>query len=180
MGAPVAGHVVLVGMMGSGKSTVGELVAERLGLAFGDSDALVEARTGRTVAQIFAEDGEPAFRAEERVALAEMLARPEPWVIAAAGGTVLDADSRAALRQVGEQPDGVVVWLRAEPDVLVARARTGSHRPLLDDDPEGTITRLVNEREALYRDVAVVVVDVDRLQPGEIADEIVAHRGSAS
>jgi shikimate kinase len=150
------GHVVLVGMMGSGKSTVGAALARRLGRPFFDSDAMVEARTGQPVAAIFAERGEAAFRAEESRALADALASPEPAVIAAAGGTVLDPGNRRELNAAA-----LVVWLRADPKVLAARVRPGDHRPLLAVDPEGTLRRLADERRELYSEVADLIVDVD-------------------
>src|SRR4051794_6921672 len=105
-------HLVLVGMMGSGKTTVGRMVAARLGRRFLDSDEQVEAATGRTVREIFESDGEAAYRVLESKALCEALASRPPAVIAAAGGTVLSADNRAAMRASGE-----VVWLQADPAV---------------------------------------------------------------
>ena len=153
--------------MGTGKTTVGRIVAERLGRPFVDSDEQVEARTGRTVREIFEADGEPTFRAEESAALAEALAAGEPTVVAAAGGVVLDPENRRRLREAG-----VVVWLRAAPDVLAGRVDGGSHRPLLADDPAGVLTRLADERAPLYKDVADAVVDVDGLTPAEVADRV--------
>jgi shikimate kinase len=165
-------HVVLIGMMGAGKTTVGRLVADRLGRPFRDSDLAVEERTGRTVAEIFAAEGEPGFRALERETLRELLASPEPAVIAAAGGAVLDAGNRRALREAG-----TVVWLRADPVVLARRVEPGGHRPLLADDPAGTLARLAAEREELYRQTAHVTVDVDDLEAGDVADRVIAAVG---
>ena len=102
-------HLVLVGMMGAGKSTIGRLAAERLGRAFLDSDAIIEGRTGRTVREIFAAEGEAAFRALESAVLLEALDSPQPCVIAAAGGVVLREENRAAL----ERASARVVWLCA-------------------------------------------------------------------
>lgn len=87
-------------------------------------------------------------------------------MVAAAGGTVLDADNRRAMREAG-----TVVWLRARPDVLATRAEQGEHRPLIDDDPVGVLTRLSTDREALYGEVADVVVDTDQVP----LDDLVAH-----
>lgn len=166
-------HVVLVGMMGAGKSTVGHLLARRTDRPFLDSDALVEAQTGRTVAQIFADEGEAAFRAVESDVLAQMLDDDTPAVVAAAGGTVLDPRNREHMRA-----RGVVVWLRVDPAVLAERVRTGSHRPLLSDDPEATLLRLAAERDELYRAVAHEVVDVDHLAPDAVVDRLVAVLGA--
>jgi 5-deoxy-5-amino-3-dehydroquinate synthase len=161
-------HVVLVGMMGAGKTTVGRHLAARLERRLVDSDELIEARTGRTVREIFEADGEAAFRALETEALVDALASPEPLVVAAAGGVLLRAENREALARSGAR----VVWLRADPTVLAARATRGTHRPLLDGDPEGAMRRLLPEREPLYRHAADLVVDTDRLSPAEVTQRI--------
>lgn len=166
-GAP-SGHLVLVGLMGTGKTTVGRRLAERLGRAFHDSDELIEARTGRTVRQIFADDGEPAFRALETEVLRDALTDPVPAVIAGAGGVVLQEANRAALRELA----GRVVWLRADPALLVERVRSGAHRPLLDDDPAGTLARMHESREALYREVADAVITVDHRSIDEVVEAV--------
>lgn len=148
-------HLVLVGMMGSGKTSVGRRAAERLGRPFLDSDAHVEARTGRSVREIFESDGEAAFRRLEAEALDAALDAPDPAVIAAAGGVVLDADNRARLRG-----SATVVWLRADPEVLAARVGSSDHRPLLGDDPERVLQQMDRDRRHLYQEVADHVIDV--------------------
>lgn len=167
MGA-VAKHVVLVGMMGAGKSAVGRRVAARLVRPFSDSDTVVEDRMGRTVGEIWRTDGEATFRQYEAEALQSALADPTPSVIAAAGGTVLDAGNRAAL----DGDDNVVIWLRADPSVLLGRVAHGDHRPLLDEDPEGVLARLHEERSELYAEVADAVIDVDDLDLDEVAARV--------
>lgn len=169
-----AKHVVLVGMMGAGKSAVGRRVAARLVRPFSDSDTAVEDRTGRTVGEIWQHDGEAAFRRMEADALQDALMAPTPSVIAAAGGTVLDPGNRQALRGEGT----VVIWLRAEPATLVGRVQHGDHRPLLADDPEGVLVRLQAERESLYDEVADTVIDVDTLDLDEVAERVLAAVGS--
>jgi shikimate kinase len=158
-------HLVLVGMMGVGKSTVGRMVSAELGRPLLDSDEMIEARTGRTVREIWSTDGEASFRVLETETLIEALDEPEPSVIAAAGGVVLSERNRAALRDA----DARVVWLSAEVDVLLERVRSGGHRPLLDDDPEGALRRLCEVREPLYREVADAVVSVDHRTASEVA-----------
>lgn len=157
-------------MMASGKSTVGAMVAARLGWGYVDSDHQICQRTGRTVREIFEEDGEAAFRKEEKAALEEALAEDRPLVIGVAGGAVLDAGTRELLRRAG-----TVVWLRADPALLVIRVQAAGqdHRPLLADDPAGTLARLDAERRPLYEELADLAVDVDGRTPTELADEIV-------
>jgi|GEM_PF-461728 len=143
-------HVVLVGLSGTGKTSIGRLVATRLGTAYVDSDAAIEARAGRSVREIFAEDGEARFRALEAEVLGELLDGAEPTVVAAGGGAVVTASTRARLRAA----DVFVVWLTADPAFLASRAAGRTHRPLLDDDPVATMTRLAQERDAWFREVA--------------------------
>jgi shikimate kinase len=154
--------------MGSGKTTVARIAAERLGRQVIDSDAVIERATGRTVREIFADDGEDAFRSLETEALLDALANPVPAVIAAAGGVVLREQNRVALKQANAR----VVWLCARPEVLVERVTSGGHRPLLDDDPGGTLQRMHDQREELYREVADAIVLVDHRSPGEVVEAV--------
>lgn len=159
-------HIVLVGMMGTGKTTVGRLLAERLARTLWDSDELIESRTGRTVREIFETDGEAAFRDLEAKALVEALADDRPAVIAAAGGVVLQAQNRAALRSP------TVVWLTGEPHILAGRVDAGDHRPLLGDDPEITLRLLLAQRGPLYAEVADVTVDTGDLSAEGVTERI--------
>jgi shikimate kinase len=150
-------------MMAAGKTSVGRRLAASRGWEFFDSDRQIEVMTGKTVAQIWREDGEPAFRRLESQVLADALASTTPRVIAAAGGTVLNEDNRRLMAL--HHP---VVWLRAEPKVLAGRLGSASHRPLLDEDPAGALERLDGIRRPLYEEVADVVVDVDDLTPDQV------------
>lgn len=161
-------HVVLVGLMGVGKSTIGRMLADRLHRPLLDTDQLIESATGRTVRQIFADDGEAAFRECETQALLGALASETPAVIAAAGGVVLSAENRAALEASGAK----VVWLSATPELLAQRTHRGVHRPLLDADRLGTLQRMANEREAMYREVADVIVSVDHRSVSDVVEAV--------
>ena len=161
-------HLLLVGMMGVGKTTVARVVADRLHRRVFDSDAIIEARTGRTVREIFAEDGEAAFRQMETDVLLEALGQEDPVVIAGAGGVVLSDVNRAAMKASGAR----VIWLCADPSTLVDRVKAGGHRPLLDEDPAGTLQRMFREREALYREVADAIVLVDNRSVSEVVEAV--------
>lgn len=150
-------HLVLVGLTGSGKTTVGRLAADRLGRPFLDTDAVIESRTGRTVREIFAEDGEAAFRDVESAVLRECLDSGEPSVIAAAGGAVVREENRALLRAASAR----VVWLCGGPSVVSDRVRSGGHRPLLDNDPDTVLRQMWEIREPLYREVADAIVTIE-------------------
>jgi len=141
-------------MMGSGKTTVGRRVAKRLDRPFLDCDAELEARSGRSVRDWFAAEGEDGFRDAEAQLLVDLLADPEPSVIAAGGGLVIRPENRAALGAA------FVVWLDGDPAFLASRVAQKEHRPLIDDDVEATIHRLHAERAAWYREVADEVVTV--------------------
>jgi shikimate kinase len=163
-------HIVLIGMMGSGKSTIGRAYAERIGRPFFDTDQMVESKTKRAVREIFANDGEPAFRVLETQVLVDALQRPTPSVIAAAGGAVLAAENRAAM-----QASARVVWLRATPATLAQRVgnrASRNHRPLIDENPLARITQLVHDRQELYTETADVIIDVDQLNKPNVLDAI--------
>jgi shikimate kinase len=152
-----AGTVVLVGMPGAGKSSVGRRLAKRLDRPFVDADDELVRRSGRSVRDWFATEGEAAFRAAESALLADLLAAPGPAVVAAGGGVVLDPANRALLRE-----RATVVWLRAGVPYLLSRVlQKQDHRPLLDEDPEARLTALHEARTPLYAEVADHVVDVE-------------------
>jgi len=160
---------VLIGMMGSGKSTVGPLLASRLGWRFADSDALVEKRAGKPTSQIFADYGESHFRDLERRAMVELLAQDET-VIAAGGGWAAADEAWNTL------PAGVrTVWLRAASEALLGRLRAEVERgprPLLaEGDLEGSVERMLKDRTRFYAR-ADLVVDTDDMQPADVAGRL--------
>lgn len=158
--AAVVGHLVFVGMMGSGKTTVGRRVAGRLGRPFFDADDELEAVTGTSIAQWFEHGDVEGFRDAEARVLADLLARSEPAVIATGGGAVVREDTRARLRS----PEVSVVWLRASPAFLAHRVlqkANKGNRPLLVDDALGTLEKLYGERRELYGEVADLIVDIE-------------------
>lgn len=167
-------HLVLVGMMGAGKTSVGRRCATRLGRAFVDTDDLVETTAGMRVGEIFETRGEAAFRDLERVAVADVCASPEPLVIACGGGAVLDPGSRRTLRDAG-----VVVWLRAAPEVLSGRCgrEGGAVRPLLagsgSTPAAATLERLAVLRADTYAAASHVVVDTDDCSLDQVADSVI-------
>jgi shikimate kinase len=143
--------VYLVGMPGSGKSTVGPALAARLGVPFVELDAEIERAAGRTVREVFEQEGEPRFRELEAAALTEAATR-DPSVVSCGGGVVLEPANRITLRATGE-----VVFLSVPLDVLRRRVRPAAERPLIRK--EGDLERLLTDREPLYREFAVHVVD---------------------
>jgi len=163
--------IVLIGPMGSGKTTVGGLVAERLGTSVRDTDHDVEATTGRAISEIFVDDGEAAFRTLERAAVAEALATHE-GVLALGGGAVLDPGTRDLL--AGHD----VVFLRVGLSDAVKRVGLGTSRPLLLGNVRGRIKTLLDERTPVYESVATLVVETDGREPHEVAGEIVAALGA--
>ena len=155
--------VVLVGLPGAGKSKVGRLLAERLGVDHIDTDALVVEREGRSIADIFATDGEAAFRVMETEAVAEALTHEA--VVSLGGGAAATPAVRKLLS------GRTVVYIDAPHDELVRRTASKNHRPLLAQDPSGTLARLRTEREPHYRAVATIVVESG---PGPVDDVVTA------
>lgn len=144
--------IVLIGMMGAGKSAVGRRLAKQLDLPFVDADGEIETAAGCTIGELFAREGEAQFREGERRVMVRLLSGA-PCVLAAGGGAFLDAGTRAAVAAAG-----VSVWLRADIDTLLARTKHRRHRPLLNtDNPRAVLETLAAAREATYAlaDVAV-------------------------
>jgi shikimate kinase len=162
-------HLVLVGLMGVGKTTVGKRCAALLDRDFVDTDELVVAAAGVPFDELWALEGEPGFRARERVAVADAAASPTPLVVACGGGAVLDPDNRRALRGTG-----FVVWLDAAPAVLVSRLAGDDSRPLLEGgDRSTTLTRLGDLRAPAYEAAAHATIATDGRSVDEVAAAVV-------
>lgn len=160
-------NLFLVGMPGSGKSTLGKALAKRFGLPFVDADQEMVARTGVPIATIFEIEGEAGFR-EREAQLIDELTQRDGIVLATGGGAVLRDDSRAALRG-----RGIVIYLRSRLDDLVIRTRRDTKRPLLQgDNPREVLRQLLEVREPLYNEVAHVTADSGSQSPNKLAGQI--------
>jgi shikimate kinase len=167
--------LALVGYRATGKTTVGQIVAERLNLPFRDMDEALETRFGQSILEFFAERGEPAFRDEEALALAELVTVPG-LVLSTGGGVVLRAVNRNLLRSFG-----TVVWLTADPRALAERLSLdrSNQRPALT--PAGSldeVAAVLAQRLPFYQEVADLIVDTTGKSPAEVADAIIASRGA--
>ncbi len=163
--------VVLVGLMGVGKSTVAKETARRLGSDVADTDRIVEQHAKRGVREIFETDGEETFRDMESRAL-EAALRSEASVVAAAGGVVLSSHNRELLAQERTAGRVIVVWLRASAETSARRSAGGGHRPLLDGGAQETLERLAAERFALYEQVSDEVIDTDDMNVQAVVDRV--------
>lgn len=169
-------HVALVGLMGSGKSAVGEVIARRLGVPMVDVDDEITARTGRSVREIWEEGGADAHRSFEREVVLDALAPGPGRVLAAPGGVAVDPVAADAL----SQPHIAVVYLRVPPEVLAERVRADDQpRPLLGVDPEGVLTEMHAARDARYAELADRIEPADGLSPEQIAARILDAFGDS-
>ena len=165
--------IVLVGMMGSGKSSVGRRLATRLGLPFVDADTEIEMAAHMTIPEIFAQRGEVEFREGERRVISRVLTTRAPLVLATGGGAFMNAETRARVKELG-----ISVWLKAEPDVLMRRVRKRSNRPLLQTaDPEATLRRMLAEREPVYALADLTILSSDEPHEVVVGETIAALGG---
>lgn len=160
--------IILVGFMGTGKSTVGRLVADRLGWPFTDSDRFIEQEQGMPIPSIFRERGEAAFRALETDALKRLIGQGGR-VIATGGGAVLAEDNRKVMLA-----GGLVVALKASPDTIISRVGGGVDRPLLAGNVRDNVMRLYEQRKTAY-DFADLIVQTDGLTADEVAEHILDY-----
>jgi shikimate kinase len=166
--------VVLVGLMGAGKTKIGRRLAARLNLPFFDSDIEIEEAAGETIEEIFCNRGETVFREGERRVIARLLAQPT-HVLATGGGAFMDPSTRAAIRRLG-----VSVWLRADLDVLLARVARRHDRPLLKQpDPRAVMAELIERRHPVYSE-ADLVVDSNDGPPEVTATRVIAALGGCA
>jgi shikimate kinase len=175
--------IVLVGMMGAGKSSVGRRLSARLGLSFVDADAEIEAAAGMSIPDIFATHGEPYFRSGEARVIARLL-EGGPQVMATGGGAFMNEGTRAAIRQ-----KGVSIWLKAEYNILLRRVKRRTDRPMLKtDDPAETLRRLMHDRDPIYAEADLTLLSrdvphdaiVNEALAGLAAHLGIAHRPAAS
>jgi len=153
---PLDRSIVLVGLMGAGKTAVGRRLAARLGLPFVDADAEIEKAAGRTISEIFEDLGEAAFRDGERRVIARLLAGP-PQVLATGGGAYMNAETRATIKA-----HGVSIWLRADLETLLERVSRRDHRPLLQRaDPKTVLEELMRIRYPVYAEADLLVDSLD-------------------
>ena len=159
-------NLALIGFMGTGKTSVGRHVAEHLGFEFLDTDELIQSHTGRTIADIFAKDGEPAFRELERKVVQELSTR-EKTLISTGGGLPTNEENLSALKSFA-----LVICLWASPEKIWERVKNQSHRPLLHDaDPQQKIRELLATREPFYKQ-ADVLINTDLRSVREAAQQV--------
>ena len=162
--------IVLVGVPGAGKTTVGKLLAKNLGINFFDSDQVIESRAGKSVSEIFTQDGEPAFRKLEHDVIVELL-DSNSVVLALGGGSLGNDETRAKVK------DATTVWLVAGLAQAVDRVGMNRNRPLLLGNVRGQLADLMAAREPFYKEVAAIAVDTSKLIPSEVVTEIVSELG---
>jgi shikimate kinase len=162
----MARHVVLVGLMGTGKSTVGRALAGALDMSFSDSDAAIERERGATVQELADEIGVEEMHALEARHLLRALDAPEPSVIAAAASTIDDPACRAALRAPGVR----TIWLRADPDVLAGRFDRQKHRPRFGRSPRDLLAEQAKERDPLFRSLHPIELETGERSPAELVE----------
>lgn len=161
----------MIGFMGSGKSTLGIRLSYRLQYALEDTDKLIECRVGRTIGEIFDQEGEEAFRQMETEQLRKLVENKGQRVYSVGGGTPIREVNRPLLKQLG-----FVVYLRISPEAVYERLKGDTTRPLLQGkDPLGRIRSLMAEREAAYTEVADVILDVDDLTADQVVEQIICY-----
>lgn len=163
-------NIVLIGFMGSGKSTAGINLSYRLQCVLTDTDKVIEKKEGRSISEIFAAEGEEYFREKETELLKKLREERTRQIFSVGGGTPLRAENRKLLRELG-----TVVYLKVSPKTVCERLRGDTTRPLLQgENPMEKIRTLLDEREELYREAADIIVETDGKKPAQITEEIAA------
>jgi len=162
-------NIILIGFMGSGKTEVGRRLAERLGYRFVDTDSIIEDKTGKSINEIFNEEGEPYFRKLEKEVIRDLRC-VQQYVISTGGGLGANRENLQILKSVG-----LVIWLKVSPHKVLERVGTQTHRPLLNvKDQRAAIEELLSLREPIYKE-ADLIIDTDNLTPEEVVDRILAY-----
>ena len=163
--------VILIGFMGSGKTTVGMKLSYKLRISVEDTDKLIERREGRTISEIFAKEGEEAFRRMETNLLKELSENPHGRILSVGGGTPTRPENRKLLRKCG-----TVIYLRVRPETVYERIKDDKNRPLLQcEDPMKRITDLLESRKEYYEECADLIIDVDGMEVSEIVEKIAKY-----
>ena len=163
--------VILIGFMGSGKTTVGMKLSYKLRISVEDTDKLIERREGRTISEIFAKEGEEAFRRMETNLLKELSENPHGRILSVGGGTPTRPENRKLLRKCG-----TVIYLRVRPETVYERIKDDKTRPLLQcEDPMKRITDLLESRKEYYEECADLIIDVDGMEVSEIVEKIAKY-----
>ena len=166
-------HLILIGYMGAGKTTVGKECARQLGRAFEDTDYLIEKKAGKTVSRIFETEGEFAFRRMETEVLLQLESTSDSKVIATGGGLPLRKENREILKRLG-----IVVYLEVKTETVMERLKGDTTRPLLQySDREQRIEKMLRERDGAYRLAADLVITADGTSPEQIFKELERHTG---
>ena len=161
-------NVILIGFMGCGKTTIGLRLSYRLRMPVEDTDKMIEQNEGRTISEIFEQDGEAAFRRMETELLGNIAKRNYARIISVGGGTPVNPENRKLLGECG-----TVIYLRIRPETVYERLKTDTSRPLLQcEDPLEKIRQLLESRREAYEECADVIIDVDELQVDEVLDQI--------
>ena len=161
--------IVLIGFMGSGKSSSGRILSRRLKLPLIDTDKQIEERAKKSISEIFAEEGEESFRRQETEMLKSLIADQSPRVFSVGGGTPLREENRALLKELG-----TVFYLKASPDSVWERVRNSTTRPLLQtENPRKRVEELMEERKEIYSQAADYEIDTDNKSPREVAEEVI-------
>lgn len=162
-------NIILIGYMGSGKTTLGKKLSFRERIAFLDTDKMIEQKQGKAVSEIFDEEGENAFRQMETDCLKEIMGYSDRYIISVGGGLPLKEENRMLLKELG-----TVLYLRARPDTIYGRLKNDTTRPLLrGDDPEGKIRTMIQIRGPVYEEAADVIIDVDEKGYETLIGEII-------